>query len=889
MKMQKFSLVKRKLNLKEYGFKGYTRIKWLIETKRINGEYKDNLYLVDEVSLLDYIKEIDYLRENYISVEDFFEEVIGFRGAVNLDTGKEFIKNLNLELLEIEYPVVINKRNVTKLVNKKSLEEFKKVYKCLNEEQKLYVYQKGMPSYLRRNNIKLYSPTKNKKYIFIRNDEWEMINRPIVTLRNACKDLKLSMFLLDLVLQEYNIERVYGAFRENDHAYIYEKDLSQLIQIQEKVLKEYRSKYITLEELTQLLNAEGIGKPKGNLLDRCRSVVTIPNIIKIEELFNKNVLYDRKAAEEHIESSKYRKKLLYIKSKDTTDFYEIFKEVVDMENLTFSANARITKELWFKYVEFKLNNSLYIENNSLVRNQINIYVATTKELTRITSEKEIYECTEKELKLAVFNNNGKKKVKRELKSFLRNLNDEIEHKSNNKVKHFKFLEEVDYRQINVKKSGNVDIYTLEEYFAVYEYVKDLQLHKSKSLEGLKAIYKRKLPNNNRYYMKHESMWLYLIIHLCNGWRHGDVVSLPRVSIDHLLKVDSIEELQNLDLDFSLANKIVKFYQTQYYEVNKTKVINKLYCSKQLVIPFAYAIALCEFRCRFIDIQKSSHLINFFTAGNLVTKGIHKSFFKDFKFDFEFKSRKMNSTVLVYTDSILKDSNLEPLEIAQNLRGHLSNKSTNVYYKIPAEHFDFITEQLFDIGYYGYVYTEMSRLVHNENNSMKDIETIKSIKSIVGDIFKVEDLAKYLNRLISNDEEVVSYLSSIGKEELRKKLNLINLGVTPSKQEGYQCLFSNCLVYETDCDKCPFSIPHFYSLNIIAERIKKNLKYYLTIMNDAEVVDGEKVKTYKLLIKDFKNILEAKNSFGEEVIEMIIKENFSNFINSFFELPCYSID
>lgn len=105
-----------------------------------------------------------------------------------------------------------------------------------------------------------------------------------------------------------------------------------------------------------------------------------------------------------------------------------------------------------------------------------------------------------------------------------------------------------------------------------------------------------------------------------------------------------------------------------------------------------------------------------------------------------------------------------------------------------------------------------------------------------------------------------------------------------KEQTYQCLFSKCISNEIECSNCPFSIPHFYTISVIAKRIKRTLIKYKDIARKADIPLGEKNKLYNLLLRDYTSIMEAKRKFGEEIIVMLINNELNNVINELEEQP-----
>lgn len=83
------------------------------------------------------------------------------------------------------------------------------------------------------------------------------------------------------------------------------------------------------------------------------------------------------------------------------------------------------------------------------------------------------------------------------------------------VANCKFIENYSYAVIKlVEEEDTLDFETLIKYYA---YVKDTKKHIARAIE-------------NRQYAV---CWLYVTFHLCNAWRHGDVMLLPSVDLRYI--------------------------------------------------------------------------------------------------------------------------------------------------------------------------------------------------------------------------------------------------------------------------------------------------------------------------------------------------------------------
>ena len=67
--------------------------------------------------------------------------------------------------------------------------------------------------------------------------------------------------------------------------------------------------------------------------------------------------------------------------------------------------------------------------------------------------------------------------------------------------------------------------------------------------------------------------------------------------------------------------------------------------------------------------------------------------------------------------------------------------TNIYIDIPREHLDFMTKQLFDVGYFGYTYDMMASILLGEPPKEREKRTVRALltKNVMGIYIKLRVL------------------------------------------------------------------------------------------------------------------------------------------------------
>lgn len=882
----------KKFRLEDYGFfNNYNKINYLMENGEIEGKKINNKLYVSIESMHRHMKKFNMLQNDYMSIEEFNIKLTEKNNTFRKHNIMQF-EQVGIEILKLDFPIQKNGSLVYYLINKNSVEQF--LHDYISLENAFYKYKpvkvlRSFKDYLKRHGVDILVVIKSPKYQYVKKEIVEPLLDKIEK-SDVMKGLGVdSDYNFSQILKNYNFRTIRAKIRADDtynKYYLSKKEYEFLKEEQIRTLKQLEEKTYTLEDIYLLLNKIGTVKPNTKFLKKLVYLNTIPPIARTGKYKGKATLFDKRGVDRYVDHLRNEKEISNLYNAGSNDYFEIFQQSVQIEDIQFSNNSQITEELWYQFVKWKLKNMGKDEESC--KKRVTSFRNSSKVLAKLTMSKEIHMFSEIELNLGIFNQNVAKNYQSVIYSFLLNVNQLIEEKSGKKI--------FDLSKLNFKNNGSTstmdkkqkEIYPLEEYLSLYNYVKDHTLHKKYAIESLKKALNNSDLTKNKQYNKYDSMWLYVILHMCNGWRHGDVIEFPRFPLEpfNKLNIDSIEELERLQLSYDDAAQIVKYFQMQWFDHNKTKEKATFYCSSELTLAMAYAIIICEFRCKQFHLKDQTNLIHFYNTRNKFSLTTHEAFFKSFNGNFKFKSKKMNTSVLVYTGSVIENSFDAPIKVAQHLRGHTSTETTNIYFQIPQEQLDFITEQLFDTGYFGYVYSEMNNLLIGKSpkNRLELTQQSKEIKKLFGDVVKVEDMISYLNQLSHEEREVCDYLAEMPKEQLKERLNLINLGLSPAKEQAYQCLFAECIAKDRVCNMCPFSIPHFYALSTICKRIVLNLSRYKVLINDSQIPEGEKTKLFNFLLKDYRSIYEAKQKFGSQIIEMLIDYKMDEFVEEFHLLP-----
>lgn len=826
-------------------------------------------------SMETYLSKIEQIRNDYYTIGELIEKTMGSK-ADNMYYGRflNLCKSACMDILIMEIPPTISMKY---LIKKSSYEQFVQNYISIADAHIQLSYFKDSYTFTRyiiKENYEILTFLKLHEFMYIKKDALKDIEKKLIVDGVSVTDAQKILIIntpknFYEILREYSITSYLGRLSK--------QDLKFLLNEQEKIYTDLEQNYYSYEEITSLSNEIGTVKVDNKFIKTIRH--NIPHIAQIKKFDGKISLFEKIQFDQYLQKIKKEKEISQILNSAISDYYHVFLELFSLENVSFSEDAKLTKELWFKYVNWKLSNQSG-NYETCIRRASN-FCKTTTTLINFIKSREIFEFSEMELNLGLFSLNVPKNYRKELFIFISTANDTL-------VTYGKKL--FDLKKIDPKltatKSQEKEVYSIDEYISLHSFVCDYERHKKLAIKDVRTAL-----TNKKKYRKYDSFWLFVLLHINNGWRRQDIIEFPRLSCPLFDKYNltSIESLENLQLTYIEAEKIVNYYRVQWFEHNKTKEKAEFYCSSVLTIPMAYAILICEFRCRSLHVHDEKTLIHFYTKYNTINPTVHNTFFEGFIDGFRFESRKMNRTVLTLMESVINAtafSTGDPIEIARHLRGHTTKETTNGYIVIPQQHLDFITKQLFDTGYFGYIYDQVGKLLIAEAPETRTEQTQRSItiRELLGDVVKLEDMSSYLLHLSQEREDLGKYLDELPKEELQKKMNLINLGLSPAKEESYQCFFAQCIASKKECSRCAFSIPHFYSLTVICERIKRIIDNYRNALQDNEIPEGELNKLYNILIMDYIKVREAKQKFGVEIVESFLDMEFKDFDHQLKLLP-----
>ncbi|WP_060669317.1 helix-turn-helix domain-containing protein [Oceanobacillus caeni] len=397
---------------------------------------------------------------------------------------------------------------------------------------------------------------------------------------------------------------------------------------------------------------------------------------------------------------------------------------------------------------------------------------------------------------------------------------------------------------------DTDIYSLETFNKYYNHVIDIELHIEKAIK----------------YKTYAQAWVYVIMHLMNAWRSGDIIyGLPTIDFVDL-PIKDLTFFENNRLRKEEARLIVNqvHIKVGQMKISKTGALGQFLCLDSLVEPFATAISITELHRR----KYNDKLM----LTSIRANGINKMFFEK-KLELSgFHSVKMNRTLITYFFHHVSESDGDAhlsYEAAQILRSHLNEDTTKVYIKFssPQGTLDSMAFNICERGHFGWVYNTMINLVLHQNE--QKLEDRTSLIKSLSEKYKVNELETYSSFLLAErikKESLALRLSKLPKEDLKRLIVKIFRGEMPARMAFAQCLtYPECKSPErTTCIGCENLIPTEYLLFSISEQIETSL---YKIYNSEFEWDKEREKHF--LKQMFLLMNEAIVEKGKEYVETFI--------------------
>lgn len=673
------------------------------------------------------------------------------------------------------------------------------------------------------------------------------------TLDKAAALLGCNSKLFYKIRKEENIESV---IIDGEKYISSNEDIERLLE----KMKEIREKYCSFKDVLSICNLKAMpfnikGRPASALSRLTLSMENGGSIYLLEEIYTYK---EQQEEQENIKRALDKEPL------------EAFKHMLSIKKVSFSENSLYTEKEWYSYCEEKLTAMRGGKRHKA--NKIIQLIDCSSDLSELTNKKELYSFSSNDINLNLFNPPITVAKQIHFYGFLLRYHGKLTEvllKEKKQTKLFNMSRIINPHAYEREEKPK-ELYQHSEYVDIYDYAQQMT-HKQKAISDAENIISGK-----GKVVHYASSWLYVLTHLGNAWRHGDVVSLPMVDLTGI-GLSSLETLKQRDLTTQEANSIVNQIKSKDLMVNKTNAINRFNCPDNLILPFATAAAigsLIVMGTRGIIVKEKGDEIN----DSMIDFGIrdnttfslkaHNAFFSNFgKEDFEFQSLKMNRTVLVlmYMVLVRKGRSSSALELAQKLRAHEDFESTNIYLVIPNEELDKLCESLFNRKQFGYIPDLMATILLGDTDGRdKRTREILALTSTFGSVLKLEATAGFINKTLADRKRVADEIFEMGLDKVTDLKFDLQVGALPSHSENIQCLFSECRIREMECKDCPYGVMNFYAIASLVEGIKTTIIEFVREF-ESDTFEGEKTRLMNVLYKDMDNLERAMQKFGEETV------------------------
>lgn len=768
-----------------------------------------------------------------------------------------FLKN---EIYEIEKKMQVVRKNYysynagLEYLDKKVMPKSIKTYPstvlmrlALNVASGKYVYlKKELEEYKRKKSD--YSQHYSTE------EAIKKLNAPIKTFNKLRKEEKLKSFFL------------------NGKNHFLKKDIDNICQRVEAIRKEF----CTRPEALNLLKAWTV--PKSIKEYKIES-----NLWKISlrQRKGKALAYRINDIQSEINERELRRQISEVLGMAP---YEDFVNILRIRQVSFSETSKHTEYHWLQHIGTKLK--LTKQRGKTLNIFIKHCVEATAHLAKFTHRNELYLFSTNEINLALLSENVMLAIRIMLYSFLieyeRTVRVDLKKLNASNTKLYDGTKLNSPYKHNSRVTRVKDTYEHSEYLEIYSYTKDMSHKKLAIIDAEKTM---KNAKNATFY---SSAWAYTLIHLTNAWRHNDVLGIPKIDLTELGE-EPLKTLKKRDLTIEESNIVINQLKRSLFIANKTGAKIKFQCADDLVLPLATALVICNIiteKTMPAGYNSIIYLSNDYAAF-YQTKG-HAVFFRNYngiKKGFQFKSMKMNRTVLVLTYLILTKEGKggAALQTAQRLRGHKEFETTNQYLELPRSVLDKLCESLFDRGNFGYIPDLLATtLLGNSTDREKRTKEIITVSNTFGGIEKIEATAGFINKVLSERQIVAEQIFNLGIDKTTELLFDINSNMLPSHIENVQCIVAEkgCKYIGRDCLSCPFAIPNFYAISALVTSVKDAIKEFVEDYDQDSGV-AEKTRLMNFLYIEMDNFERAIQKFGKDEVFKFFEggeEEYNNLLN-----------
>jgi hypothetical protein len=812
---------------------GTDKLNRLIETNQLQTIETPNGVKITKQSLEAYLEYEQNIHTNYVTASTALGE-LGYTGkSIYTPKTKKVLFDLRdqgfLDVLELDFPIA----NTSVWVSKKSLSSFLKSLETDYVEWSKVLEEFGWSRNdlyykIEQHNLPTVSVVRTR---YILNESLNQFRGEFYTTKEASEILGLPY----LVFKHFGIHNI---FNDVQGTKVYRIPKSEVERVKAEI-KRLRDEYYTYEETIEFLKIKDLNKVAN------KQIVSI-DCPPIAKGFAKDCrkLYLKESVHEYAQNrmGAIIRQMDGITPANPIDFFKQGATTIDCCDY-----QKETKELFVKFIISKMSKSN--ASKETLEKQATEYLSLLKVILEFPTDKEVYLFSNVEAN-QLLDTETRQHQKETLYYFLKYLTEK-------RICKFNIRAIRKPERMNVPKEK--EVYDFEQFLLLYSYATFLDIHVQKAIES------------NKY----ASTWLYVLMHLSNAWRNSDVIKTPPV-FPEAIQVYDLSWFKSNSLNLVQGQTIVNQLRNFELVISKTGMRRHFFCNKDLVIPIATAMVICEFHRRKLN---TPYLINFLTKRERIPETYFTNFFKEDKRlseNLKFSSLKMNRTLMTHLFYSIQERNGKgnsAFELVQALRNHVTD-ITKVY--ILSKHKDAdtatIARHLFDRGEFGYIYDRLvDVLMDSEDTKHSLTERTNAIVSLRKKFspIQVEAMAGFLDTIEAEKRSIITKIKQLSKEEAFEYIRKIYLQEMPSKMEHIQCFnYPECHKLSADkntCHTCAFAIPNMYALTALANDIRNRIKKYMEATKP-----GVKKREYINLERALDLLNQALEEFGEDFVWTFIE-------------------
>lgn len=466
-----------------------------------------------------------------------------------------------------------------------------------------------------------------------------------------------------------------------------------------------------------------------------------------------------------------------------------------------------------------------------------IAIASLKQFLIKNLAKEIYLCSNDEIRNLLTKTNLGKYGKEELYQFLNYVIRECDEDC-------AFNLAVSRKKVTKVKTEQ-DFYSMREWEGYVNFIFDIDLHIEKAFA-------------NPLYAKY---WLFTMLQCSLAWRSEDILNMPALYIGDIKKY-SLKWFEQNKFTSAVAWNIINSAKNfiEQDRVNKTGAKKHFIILNSFAVATAIGFIICEQHRQSVGSDKlfGQLKMDYKTMVRLMGNPIQG-----------FSNLKATRTILSFANETAShlDYSGQAVSIASYMRSHIVGKSgfsdtTSIYLKSSFDEKELLSlpVKMGELGLFGWLYHEILTAL-NENPKCHEAELIGDIRNDVSPI-KLNGYSNYLVQEQKKRNEIIAEIIGHGKGGLKELCVELQNGTHIGRKDNIYCVKSSCIYpLSYDCELCEYAIPSIHVLHVIGQEASELLDKLIGEYG----TDVDKEKYSYQLCRLLGILKEAREEFGEEFV------------------------